>query len=162
MRWAWPLVWALVATTANAAPRAPLTTLGFEAKLLDGSRVSAADIAGQPLIINFWATWCAPCRAEMPAFDAWLTAHPRLGVRMIAISMDDGAKRKLVQRVAAGFQFPVAMARDVQLPRGWQVSGIPVTLVFDRTGAIAFDSRNTPSGLVDQGTLNRVMTPLLR
>ena len=162
MRWAWLAALAFVATTASAAPRAPLTTLGFEAKLLDGSRVSAADIAGQPLIINFWATWCAPCRAEMPAFEAWLAAHPNSGVRMIAISMDDGAKRKLVQRAAAGFQFPVALARDVKLPRGWQPSGLPVTLVFDRTGSLAFDSRNTPSGLVDQGTLDRVMKPLLR
>ena len=162
MRWAWLAILVLVATTTSAAPRARLSTLGFEAKLLDGSRVSAADIAGQPLIINFWATWCAPCRAEMPAFDAWLAAHPQSGVRMIAISMDDGAKRKLVQRTAAGFQFPVALARDVKLPRGWQVSGIPVTLVFDRTGALAFDSRNNPSGLVDRGTLDRVLTPLIR
>ena len=74
----------------------------LEGRLFDGSRFSLADHAGKVVLLNFWAPWCAPCREEMPALDAYFRRHRSEGLDMVAISMDsprDEAKaRELMRR----------------------------------------------------------------
>jgi len=141
---------------AEAAPSNPV----ISAKTLDGGelRVGAAD--GLVTIVNMWATWCAPCRAEMPALDGYYQAHRTQGLRMLAISLDDASKAQVVRTVAASFHFPVALARAARLPPAYRPSQLPVTLVFGRDGRLRFDSRKTP-GLMTTAQLDRVVGPLL-
>jgi len=143
----------LRAAVATANPVISATTI-------DGGKLSAGIADGTVTIVNMWATWCVPCRAEMPALDGYYQAHRAQGLRMLAISMDDASKGQVVKGVAAHFHFPVALVRDARLPAAYRPSQLPVTLVFGRDGRLRFDSRKTP-GLMTTAQLDRVVGPLL-
>ncbi len=129
----------------------------------DGPQWALPDAAGQVVIVNFWATWCAPCRQEMPALDAFFTAHRKDGLAMVAISMDDPSRAKQVREAALGFHFAVQMSGKLHIPSRYRPRQLPVTLVFDRNGVLRFDSRKTPNpALIDAAMLDRVVTPLLQ
>lgn len=131
------------------------------ATTLDGSHFDTSALRGNVVIVNFWATWCAPCRAEMPAFDAWYRLHRPVGVAVLAISMDDDSKVKAVRTVAARFAFRVAMVSTTRVSGPARPSRLPATLIFDRTGALRFDSRSGPMGILDEAALDRIAGPLL-
>jgi thiol-disulfide isomerase/thioredoxin len=142
---------------SGAAPPATI-----EGTTLDGVPFSVAALKSRVVLINFWATWCAPCRTEMPALDGYYLAHRADGLVMIAISMDDPARRKAARQFAGGFHFPTAIVRDVTLPSALRPAMLPVTLVYDRNGALRYDSRRAKDGPMDAATLDRVVGPILR
>src|SRR6476646_11407641 len=87
-----------VASTGTAAP--------FEAaKTVTGVPFSSA---GEVTVVHYWATWCAPCRIEMPVLDAYYRKHHAQGVAMLSISIDQGASTAKLQQVTSKFAFPVA------------------------------------------------------
>ncbi len=145
----------LSSAPALAAP------VNINAKTLDGGAFSLTAARGDVVIVNFWATWCGPCRVELPAFDAYYQAHHANGLRMIAISEDGGGKTGEIRRVTAAYHFPIALDRDVKYPASMQPSQLPVTLIFDRAGMLRFDSRRTKGGAIDGPTLARIVDPLL-
>jgi len=104
---------------------------------LDGHDDSLARLRGHVVVVNFWASWCAPCRREMPrlaALDAELAAH---GDHVIAVSIDDdpaNARRFLATHALA---LPVAVDGPNGLARALDLQQVPVTLVLDRDGSIA-------------------------
>ena len=111
--------------------------------------------------MNFWATWCVPCRTELPEFDAYYLSHRDAGLTMNAISMDDPSKTDAVRSLAASLHFPITMARNVRIPGRFRPTQLPLTLVFDRSGVLRFDSRKTP-GRLDEKALARIVDPLLQ
>ena len=158
----WILGFAMFGLAASPEAAANASKLDdFEATTIEGAKVHGVDWHGQIVVINFWATWCLPCRVEMPAFDTWYAAHRNDGVQLIAVSMDTPAKTKAVRSIASGFHFPVAMFRDAKIPGAWKPSSLPVTLVFDRAGVLRFDSRLAP-GTLDVAALERITAPLIR
>jgi cytochrome c biogenesis protein CcmG, thiol:disulfide interchange protein DsbE len=152
---------ALVSGTAAGASLEGKPAPAFEAKLLDGSTFRLADSAGSVVIVNYWATWCVPCRAEMPAIDAYYRKHKDEGVRMVAISMDDPRDEAKVREVMKSFSFPAALARDT-LARGYgRIWRIPLTFVIDRKGIVRKDGWFGDPG-IDEALLDQAVTPLLR
>lgn len=129
---------------------------------------SAKTIAGAPFnsngevtIVHFWATWCAPCRIEMPVLDAYYRKHHAQGLAMLAISIDQGVSTGKLQQVTAKFAFPVARVDDVRMPRRDIPAALPVTRVYDRSGRLVFATKGDGRSTVDAATLERVVTPLL-
>ena len=149
----------LAATTApvDAANAPPKIT----ARLVDGGTFDLAGARGSVVVVNFWATWCAPCRIEMPAFDAYYQAHRRDGLEVLAISMDDASKAEAVRVIAARFRFSVVMDRNAVFPTAYRPSRLPVTLIFDRKGGLRFDSRRGRDDRLDGAALDRIVGPLL-
>jgi len=146
---AWP--------TASLARDATLT-----ARTLDGATFSLADQRGHVVIVNFWATWCAPCRQEMPALDAYYRGHRGNGLAMVAIRMDAGASIKKLREATAAYAFPVARLDDARLPRPAIPTALPETRIYDRQGVLRYDSAaDKTHPLVDAALLDRVVTPLL-
>ena len=129
---------------------------------------SARTIAGGPFnsngevtIVHFWATWCAPCRIEMPVLDAYYRKHHAQGLALLAISIDQGVSTGKLQQVTAKFAFPVARVDDVRMPRRGIPAALPVTRVYDRSGRLVFATKGDGRSTVDAATLERVVTPLL-
>ena len=108
----------------------------FSRRDLHGQTVNLGALRGKVVLLNFWATWCAPCQAEMPVFDSWLRSYGPRGFAVIGISMDDdaGSARSLVDKLHIGY--PVAMG-DAGLGRRYGgVLGLPMTFVIDRSGKV--------------------------
>ena len=113
---------------------------------------------GKIVLLNFWATWCAPCQHEMPRFVAWQTQYGPRGLQMIGISMDDdpSAVRNLYKKLK--LNYPVAIG-DEQLGRLYGgVLGLPLTFLIDGQGKIQAQYQ----GEADLNSIQEQLKPLLR
>ena len=132
------------------------------AKTLDGKTFDVAAYRGKVVLVSFWATWCAPCRAEMPALDAYYKAHRAEGLEMVAISMDDPVKDKAVARIMASYSFPGAHGRDAKYDGYGHIGFLPVVFIIDRGGVIRWDGNAQPNPVAFDGPrLEAMVTPLL-
>jgi cytochrome c biogenesis protein CcmG/thiol:disulfide interchange protein DsbE len=119
------------------------------------------DSNGQVTIVHYWATWCAPCRLEMPVLDAYYRGHHAQGLDMLAVSIDQGVSTGRLRQVTGKFAFPVARVDDIRMPRRDIPSALPVTRVYDRSGNLVFATKGDGKSTIDMPTLERVVTPLL-
>jgi cytochrome c biogenesis protein CcmG/thiol:disulfide interchange protein DsbE len=127
----------------------------FSATLLDGRRVTLADFKGQVLIVNFWATWCAPCKKELPLLDTYFKVQRRHGLSVIAVTTEDSLPLSQLKPLAAALTIP--MVRSFRGPYGTP-DGYPTNYVIDRAGVV----RYAAAGAFDLDTLNTLLVPLLR
>lgn len=105
-----------------------------------GKELVMADFKGQPLLLNFWATWCPPCITEMPLLDRFEQEHRQRGWRVVGLAIDrPAAVSEFLIRNPIGFAIALAGAEGVSLTRslGNQGGGLPFSVVFDRQGRIA-------------------------
>jgi thiol-disulfide isomerase/thioredoxin len=133
----------------------------LDGTLFDGNRFSLADHAGKVVVLNFWASWCAPCREEMPALDAYYRRHRSEGLEVIAISMDSPKDEAKARELMRAFSFPAAFAREANIKGYGRISLLPLTFVIDRHGVLRRGGRAGDSPL-DMATLEKTVTPLLR
>lgn len=119
----------------SVAPEIGALAPGFALPTLDGQTVSLDELRGQPLVLNFWATWCSPCRMEMPYLQA---AFNQKGeeVRFIAINLGDNEEkaRQFVQYMR--MSFTVALDLDLAVGNAYNVRYIPTTFLIDKEGVI--------------------------
>jgi cytochrome c biogenesis protein CcmG/thiol:disulfide interchange protein DsbE len=130
------------------------------AKTIDGQSFSLADAAGKVVIINFWATWCDPCRKEMPAMETYYKAHKDQGLRILAISMDDPEDEAKVREVMKTYSYPAAFQRDADFSDYGRIWRMPMTFIIDRHGILRKDGGVGPPS-IDLELLEKVVTPLL-
>ena len=138
---------------------APVAAAPFQSARTIGG--ASFDSAGQVTIVHYWATWCAPCRQEMPILDSYYRHHHGQGLAMLAISIDQGASARKLADVTRSFAFAVARVDDVKMPRRDIPAAIPVTRVYDRSGRLVFQTKGDGHTIMDPATLERVVTPLL-
>jgi thiol-disulfide isomerase/thioredoxin len=121
----------------------------FVLRDLEGRDVSLEGLVGKPVIVNFWATWCGPCRKEIPELNRFAAAHPEVPV--LGISVDDLDSLALTKAARGlGIEYPVLRATG-SVQRDWGVRTIPATFLVDAGGRIA-ESR---VGTVSKRTLER-------
>lgn len=112
----------------------------YSAPSLEGGEVSFADHFGEVVLVNVWATWCGPCRVEMPSIQALYDTYTDRGFRVLAISVDAGSdNRQVVEKFASEYElsFPILLDRDSRITRLLRTVGVPETFVLDREGRIA-------------------------
>ena len=104
---------------------------------LDGKPLSLSDYRGKVVLLDFWATWCVPCRAEIPHFVEFQNKYREQGLQVVGISMDDGANpvRQFYQQFK--MNYPVALGTDKVAEAYGGVLGLPVTFLIGRDGRIA-------------------------
>ena len=110
---------------------------GFTARNLKGNRVRLADHRGQVIILNLWATWCGPCRVEMPGLENLYRRFRSEGLEILAVSLDKGSTDK-VQEFADQYQlsFPVLVDPDGEVEGLYDTFTIPTTYVIDKKGMV--------------------------
>jgi cytochrome c biogenesis protein CcmG, thiol:disulfide interchange protein DsbE len=132
----------------------------LEARLLTGGEFSLAQASGKVVIINFWATWCGPCRQEMPALDAYYLQHRTQGLEIVAIAMDDEKTESKVSEVMRAFAFPATLGREASFKGYGRIWRLPLTFVVDRRGILRKDGWYGDPG-IDGEMLEKIVTPLL-
>ncbi len=133
----------------------------LELELIDGTAFNLVDHRGKVVVLNFWASWCAPCREEMPAIDTFYRSHRADGLEVIAVSIDAPRDLDKVRRIVKNYSFAASLAFGRQASGYGRLSRVPVTFVIDRNGVLRFDGYKFAK-LLDVPTLEKVVTPLLR
>jgi len=121
----------------------------FTLTAVDGREVSLSDVRGKTVLLNFWASWCAPCREEMPALESYYQANRADSFEIIAINV--GETRKQAQDFAAelGLTFPIVLDGDASVAARYRVFGLPVSVLVDKNGMILYrqEGQFTPESL---------------
>jgi len=138
------------------APAPPLTLV-----TLDGQHISTADLRGQVVILTFWATWCAPCRAELPLLSDYAARHHAEGLTVLAFSLDDPERLAEVRAIAATLSFPVGLLGSDRAGGYGRMWRLPVSFTIDRAGRLANDGWKEKNPALQAGRLEELVTPLL-
>jgi peroxiredoxin len=118
-----------------------------------GAEVALADHAGEVVVVNFWATWCGPCRSEIPEFTAFHEAHPEVPV--LGISVDERLDAKALSAAARklGISYTVLHDAAGSVSDDYGVAGLPTTFVIDGEGTIV----NVRQGAVNRRSLEKMV-----
>ena len=146
--------WAAGLRVGAPAPIATLVTL-------EGQRISSADLLGQVVILAFWATWCPPCREELPLLSDYLASHSQAGLQILGFSLDTREKLAEVERVAQSLRFPVGMMGNSSAPGYGRIWRLPVSFTIDRQGRLAEDGWKEKQPAWTRERLEQIVTPLL-
>lgn len=132
----------------NTAPVVGSYAPNFTAKTLEGKDIALRDYRGKPVVLNFWATWCPPCRAEMPLLQQYYTKHQG-EYNMVAVN--DAEPKEQVQAFIQqqGFTFTVALDPQQSIVAKYRIQGFPTTFFIDAEGVI----RYMHVGMLDEATL---------
>lgn len=130
------------------APDAELT-------LVDGGTVRLADLKGQVVLLNFWATWCVPCRQELPLLDSYYRTTQKHGLRAFAVTTEGSVPIHRLKSLFAAMAIP-----SVKRMKGLsgEMPAVPTNYIIDRAGIV----RYAKAGAMDLDDLNRELIPLLR
>lgn len=130
------IICVLLIAAALSAQQANPVAPDFTLTDLQGRKLNLADHKGKVVLLDFWATWCVPCRKEIPRFMEWQKQYGRQGFRVIGISLDDDEKavRRFVKRYNPNY--PVAMGTAKLAESYGGVLGLPANLIIDREGGI--------------------------
>ena len=141
------------ATVGSAAPALVVPEL-------DGQTFDLGAERGKVVIVNFWAPWCPPCRAEIPALDAFYRRYHGNGLEMIGVSADRPHDRSDVTKMKESLSYPVAMMDDATVNDFGPPNTLPITFVVDGNGILRaeFTPDQTP---VTEKTLSDAVLPLL-
>jgi thiol-disulfide isomerase/thioredoxin len=137
-------------TAAPAAHAADPAAPAFSVKSVEGKTLKFADMKGKPVVIDFWATWCGPCRASMPHLDAMQAKYAGRGLVVLGMSVDESGPAP-VKKFANGMgvKFTIAMANDEMLDAYGPIHSIPTTIFINRKGEIV----RRVVGMIDRETL---------
>ncbi|WP_263410479.1 TlpA disulfide reductase family protein [Terriglobus tenax] len=117
------------------AEKIDFTLGGFNLKDLGGKKVTLSQLRGKIILLNFWATWCPPCRKEMPDLQAIYDHFKSQGLVILSVSDEDSMK--VAQYIGgAGFSYPILLDPGHKVATQYSVNGIPQTFVFNREGKL--------------------------
>ena len=130
---------ALAGSTGAAAPQFSLASRA-------GSEVSLAQYKGQVVMINFWASWCGPCRQEMPLLESIYKKYNRMGFTMLGVNVepDSNAANEWLKQTPVSF--PILYDKDSKVSKLYDVAGMPSTVIIDRSGKLRMLHRGYKPG----------------
>ena len=136
--WLW---WTRLPADAAQAVRDPQPAAGHPApdftltRFDTGTDASLSDWQGKPIVLNFWATWCGPCRAEMPALQA---AYDQYGGDLLVVGVEQGEENTVVGTFLDefGITFPILLDTQMTVGRDYRILGLPTTFFIDSQGVI--------------------------
>lgn len=139
-----------VALEGEPAPDLSLPDLG-------GKLVQLSQLKGKVVVVNFWATWCRPCREEIPDFVRLHKEHRGHGLEIIGVAMNKGKEEAVRAFVKESEMAYTIVIGETEVARRWLVRGIPWTFIVDREGKVA----RVIAGMTDRPSLETEIQPLL-
>jgi peroxiredoxin len=151
--------------SSNASPIGDTSTRelsagpAWELKDVNGKTIRSADFKGKVVILDFWATWCPPCRAEIPGFIELQKRHEKDGLVVIGVSLDRGGPALVKSFVEKnGVNYPVALSTEEIVRAFGDIESIPTTFILDREGRIV----TKHEGYADKEEFEKDIKPLLK
>ncbi len=132
---AWPIV----------APSAPAPD--FTLRRLDGPNLRLQEQRGQVVLVNFWATWCGPCRQEMPHLNRLYEKYRPSGFVLLGVNIDENERAAAELATRLGLKFPVLLDTDKRVSRLYDLNAMPATVLIDRDGRARFLHRGYREGM---------------
>ena len=126
------LVLSLPALAGPEGSPAPSFTLAARS----GQSVSLAQYKGQVVMINFWASWCGPCRQEMPLLESIYKKYNRMGFTMLGVNVEPNSQAANDWLKATPVTFPILYDTDSKVSKLYDVAGMPSTVIIDRSGKL--------------------------
>jgi thiol-disulfide isomerase/thioredoxin len=123
--------------------------------MIDGSKVTLGQLRGQVVVLNFWATWCVPCREELPLLDGYYEIQQKAGLKVFAIATEDSLPLFKMKKLFAAMHIP--SARKIKGPYT-VLGGVPTNYIIDRSGRI----RYAKAAAFNLDGLNQTIVPLLK
>jgi cytochrome c biogenesis protein CcmG/thiol:disulfide interchange protein DsbE len=137
------------------APPAELVTLS-------GQHIATGDLRGKIVLLTFWASWCEPCRQELPVLSRYAAAHRRQGLRVLAFSLDYRDSLAKLRGLAQQWRFPVGLLSQSKARGYGRMWRIPVSFVIDRQGLLRYNGWQASHTAWTLASLNQVVGPLLK
>jgi peroxiredoxin len=132
---------------AWAAPPSPgQTAPDFTLKSDSGKNLRLSEFRGQVVLINFWASWCGPCRQEMPLLDKLYDQYRNTGFILLGVNVDENTENGSAMSRRLGVRFPVLFDREQRVSRLYNLDAMPATLLIDRDGAVRYVHRGYKPG----------------
>jgi cytochrome c biogenesis protein CcmG/thiol:disulfide interchange protein DsbE len=128
----------------------------FTLTLIDGTKITRDQLHGQVVILNFWATWCVPCRAELPTLDAYYVARKNVGLRVFAVTTEDSLQPYQLKKLFQAMH--ISPVRKIKGPYDTIGNAVPTNIIIGRDGRI----RYAKAAAFDLDDLNAILVPLLR
>jgi peroxiredoxin len=139
-----------VAATAKVGQPAP----SFSLTTYDKRKIKLADLQGKVVVINWWATWCGPCKAEMPMMSDFHHLHKDEGLEMFGVTTDDSSPPNKLKRVSELLSYPLVLRFNGNYPI---LGGVPTSYVIDRHGVL----RYAKAGAFNEQDFEQLILPLL-
>jgi thiol-disulfide isomerase/thioredoxin len=133
------LAWAepeMIPAELFEAAKRPDAPTSIEFRMADGTTQLLSDHKGRKLVLSFWASWCGPCRKELPALAAWAKEHPKVDVIAVNVDRDRNLADRFLRAVPV--DLPIAYDPDANALGGYDVTAMPTMFVFDSKGELVF------------------------
>lgn len=108
----------------------------FVLKSASGENLRLSEYRGEVVMINFWATWCGPCRQEMPLLDQLYGRYHKVGFSLLGVNIDDDSSKAMQMVEELGVSFPVLFDTQKEVSKLYEVEAMPVTVLVDRSGTV--------------------------
>ena len=116
---------------------------------MDGPNLRLAEQRGRVVMVNFWATWCGPCRQEMPQLDRLYQKYKSSGFVLLGVNVDEDARKAADVAAKLGVTFPVLLDTDKAVSKLYDLSTMPSTVIIDRDGKVRYFHRGYLAGYED-------------
>jgi thiol-disulfide isomerase/thioredoxin len=142
-------------SAARAGPKVGKSAPGFRGVTYSGEKLTLDSLAGNVVVLNFWATWCGPCREELPLLDAYYKLQKDAGLRVLAVTTEDSLPSYELKPLAAKLTLPLVLRFSG--PYGPINGAVPSNFIIDRAGVL----RYAKAASLNLDDLNGVLVPLL-
>ncbi len=134
----------------------------FTVQDAQGNKVSFSNFQGKPVVLNFWASWCPPCRAEMPDYEKMYQQYSAKGIVFMMVNLTDGARETTATATRFvkdnHYTFPVYFDVQYEAANAYSISSIPDSIFIDKDGNIA----NAYQGMIDAPTMKKNIEAILK
>lgn len=146
---------ALLSPAEAAKPKIDVAAPDFTVTLFDKTKVNLAEMRGKVVVINYWATWCGPCKAEMPMMDLYHRRNKARGFQIIGVVTKDSVPPFKLRQLASVLSYPLALGLKGKY--GLIGEAVPTSYIIDRKGVI----RYAKAGSFQEDAFKALIDPLL-